>query len=83
MEFLSRSRSWNISALQVSKALAPSHPAETDEISDEMEDIAANPFAFASSQLIMERILPNPTLPPFRSGFAHQPIFWTKEKGVI
>ncbi|KAL8222892.1 hypothetical protein R6Q57_020291 [Mikania cordata] len=56
MEFLSRS--WSISALQVSKALAPSHPAGADEISGEMEDITSNPFAFASSQLIMERILP-------------------------
>ncbi|KAM0014455.1 putative VAN3-binding protein [Helianthus debilis subsp. tardiflorus] len=58
MEFLSRS--WSISALQVSKTLAPPHPAGADEISGDLEDVAASPFAFASSetsQLIMERIL--------------------------
>ncbi|KAI3496470.1 hypothetical protein L1887_38834 [Cichorium endivia] len=58
MEFLSRS--WSISALQVSKALAPSQSTAPDEITGEFEDIVANPFAFASSetsQLIMERIL--------------------------
>ncbi|KAI3754904.1 hypothetical protein L1987_54696 [Smallanthus sonchifolius] len=54
MEFLSRS--WSISALQVSKTLAPPPSAGADEL----EDITASPFAFASSetsQLIMERIL--------------------------
>ncbi|XP_076955086.1 VAN3-binding protein-like [Bidens hawaiensis] len=50
MEFLSRS--WSISALQVSKSLADS----------ELEDVGANPFAFATSEtshLMMERILPH------------------------
>lgn len=59
MEFLSRS--WSISALQVSKALAPPQSAGADELPGELEDnISATPFAFASSetsQLIMERIL--------------------------
>ncbi|KAD4179710.1 hypothetical protein E3N88_28301 [Mikania micrantha] len=51
-------------------------PAGADEISGEMEDITSNPFAFASSQLIMERILPqsqycrlkNPVTNQYRGG---------------
>ncbi|XP_024960214.1 VAN3-binding protein-like isoform X2 [Cynara cardunculus var. scolymus] len=69
MEFLSRS--WSISALEVSKALAPPHSAGDEITAESLEDIAASPFAFAStvtSQLIMERILAQSEVSPRTSG---------------
>ncbi|XP_077245380.1 VAN3-binding protein-like isoform X2 [Tasmannia lanceolata] len=80
MEFLSRS--WSLSALEVSKALSPSfllkNPAGggsiPEDVAGEVEDPAVvdrNPFSFASSatsQLVMERIMSQSEVSPLTSG---------------
>ncbi|KAK7279267.1 hypothetical protein RJT34_24314 [Clitoria ternatea] len=52
MEFLSRS--WSASALEVSKALSSNAPLI---LQDEPQDPSSNPFSFASSQIIIDRIM--------------------------
>ncbi|CAA7015383.1 unnamed protein product [Microthlaspi erraticum] len=84
MEFLSRS--WSVSALEVSKALAPSETSVGDTVILEEEPIAGgeteeddlvsgNPFSFASfetSQIVMDRILSQSEASPRTSGrFSH------------
>uniref|UniRef100_A0A1D1Z309 UPF0324 membrane protein M6_Spy0799 n=1 Tax=Anthurium amnicola TaxID=1678845 RepID=A0A1D1Z309_9ARAE len=82
MEFLSRS--WSLSAMEVSKVLAPSRevaplggaaaiPEEEASLELERSMAAAggNPFSFASSatsQLVMERIMSQSEVPPLTSG---------------
>lgn len=79
MEFLSRS--WSVSALEVSRALSPPFTAAPPDITDaaipeepvddDAAAVAGNNFSFASSatsQLVLERIMSQSEVSPLTSG---------------